>query len=129
MTCSTYCARRRRQRRSWERPISKLTIERREAVDKIPDHTPGAPYCRICDTVPSYGTNLDGVLLETCRCGVRPVVVRTPENFHRYAATVERELELGVRVLMESRPPVTSNNGKRGIHGIYNYASLGRICT
>jgi hypothetical protein len=88
LTCGRVCGRILRAQRA----------ERRALIDQdaaLPDHTDGAPYCPTCREPFTHTTDFGGRLLQTCRCGTRPVSQQPPPTFHRYAASAQRLRDLG----------------------------------
>lgn len=66
---------------------------------KLPERTPGDVHCPDCFGVRWFHTDLNGVLLSECRCGVRAVPLKRPADFERYEATDRRMRELAANVV------------------------------
>lgn len=96
-TCSEPCWRALQSQRLRQRTEAKIP-------DRLPERSPDAPYCPVCRERYGYSTNLNGALLESCRCGERLAAIKRPDNFQRYASTAKRLAELAERVATAQAP-------------------------
>ena len=70
VTCSRYCANRRRARSGWERP-GKKPDRYMNLYGKLPAGMPvkaGPNHCQACDSQVFNGTDGDGALVLSCQC-------------------------------------------------------------